>query len=299
MLNAETKVSTSKIPFTRKGLKSAPKITPKGVLLTIVLLVVLIIQVYPILWVILSSFKTIEEFQTKNPFSLPEALNFQNYINVLKNSHITIYLFNSFIVLIGVLFFLLVLSSMAAFAIEKLRFKYNKKVMAFFLFGIMVPIQISLIPLFQIYSKIGLLNTYISIILPQVGFGLPMAIYLFTAFYKNIPNEMLEAAVMDGCSIIRLFFSIIIPMSKNVIVTVATLFGVFTWNDFIFGFTFISNPDMYTVTLGLRDFVGNYGLTDWGQTFTAITLTVAPTYILYFFLSKHIISGMAAGAVKS
>ncbi|WP_207302294.1 carbohydrate ABC transporter permease [Gracilibacillus phocaeensis] len=258
-----------------------------------------VITFYPVVWVVLSSFKTLEEFQTSNPISLPDSFNLMNYKNVLQNSSIDQYFLNSIIVLIGVLIGILTLSAMAAFAIEKLRFKFNQKMLMFFLIGIMVPLQIALIPLFQIYSQIGLLNSYLSLILPQIGFGLPMALYLFVSFFKNIPNEVIESATIDGCSIYRVFFSIVLPMSKSVIVTVATLFGVFTWNEFIFAFTFISDPNMYPVTLGLRDFVGNYGLTDWGQTYAAITLTILPTYLLYFFLSKHIMKGMTAGAVKS
>ncbi|WP_197412033.1 carbohydrate ABC transporter permease [Gracilibacillus massiliensis] len=271
----------------------------RKLILIISILLVTAITVYPVIWVVSSSFKTLEEFQTSSPLAFPNSINIENYKNVFLNSNILQYFLNSFIVLVGVLIGILALASMAAFAIEKLKFKHNQKMLMFFLIGIMVPLQIALIPLFQIYSELGLLNSYTSLILPQIGFGLPIALYLFVSFFKNIPNEIIEAATIDGCSIYRIFFSIIIPMSKSVIVTVATLFGVFTWNEFIFAFTFISDSNMYPVTLGLRDFVGNYGLTDWGQTYAAITLTILPTYILYFFLSKHIMKGMTAGAVKS
>lgn len=263
------------------------------------LLVLLTIQIYPILWVFISSFKTIDEFRKNNPFSLPHSFFLNNYINAITRSDLLIYFKNSLIVLVFVLLGILFLSATAAFALEKLKFKYSKQGLLFFLFGIMVPIQVTLIPLYQIYNSIGILNTYMSIILPQIGFGLPVSIYLFVAFYKYVPNEVIESAVMDGSSIFRLFFNIVIPMSKNVIVTVATLFGVFTWNEFIFPFTFLNSQKMLTVTLGLRDYVGNYGMTDWGATFSAIVLTVAPTFIVYFFLSKSIITGMTAGAVKS
>lgn len=163
----------------------------------------------------------------------------------------------------------------------------------------MVPIQVTLIPLYQIYSELNILDTYTSIILPQIGFGLPVSIYLFVSFYKYVPNEVMESAVMDGAPMYRLFVSIVLPMSKNILVTVATLYGVFAWNEFIFPFTFLHSKNMLTITLGLRDYVGNYGMTDWGATFSAIMLTVTPTFIVYFLLSKSIISGMTAGAVKS
>ncbi|MDB5053358.1 MAG: Sugar transporter permease [Bacilli bacterium] len=264
-----------------------------------ILLIIMVIQIYPILWVFVSSFKTIKEFRSNNPFALPNSLYFGNYINAIMKSNLLVYFKNSLIVVVFVLLGILILSSMAGFALEKLKFKYNKAGLLLFLLGIMVPIQVTLIPLYQIYSKIGILDTYTSIILPQIGFGLPVSIYLFVAFYKFVPNEVMESAVMDGSSMFKLFVHIVLPMSKNVIVTVATLYGVFSWNEFIFPFTFLNSKNMLTITMGLRDYVGNYGMTDWGATFAAIMLTVTPTFLLYFFLSKSIISGMTAGAVKS
>jgi raffinose/stachyose/melibiose transport system permease protein len=235
------------------------------VLFPTLLLVILIIQIFPIIWVFISSFKTINEFRIGSPFALPKSLYFGNYINAIVKSDLLVYFKNSLIVVVFVLIGILILSSMAGFALEKLRFRFRKAGLLFFLFGIMVPIQVTLIPLYQIYRSLGLLDTYTSIILPQIGFGLPVSIFLFVAFYKFLPNEVLESALMDGASMYRLYVSIVIPMAKNIFVTVATL----------------------------------YGMTDWGATFSAIMLTVTPTFLLYFFLSKSIISGMTAGAVKS
>ncbi|XID93986.1 carbohydrate ABC transporter permease [Paenibacillaceae bacterium WGS1546] len=264
------------------------------------LFVMLAIQIFPILWVLVSSFKTIDEFRIgSNPFALPKSLYFGNYVNAIVKSDLLVYFKNSLIVLVFVLLGILVLSSMAGFALEKLRFRFRRAGLMFFLFGIMVPIQVTLIPLYQIYRELHILDSYVSIILPQVGFGLPVSIFLFVSFFKFMPNEVMESAVMDGASMPRLFVSIVLPMSMNIVVTVATLYGVFAWNEFIFPFTFLNSKDMLTVTLGLRDYVGNYGMTDWGATFSAIMLTVTPTFIVYFLLSKSIISGMTAGAVKS
>ncbi|MFC5701870.1 carbohydrate ABC transporter permease [Cohnella faecalis] len=264
------------------------------------LLVMLAIQIFPILWVLVSSFKTIDEFRVgSNPFALPKSLYLDNYVNAILKSDLLLYFRNSLIVVVFVLAGILVLSSMAGFALEKLRFRFRKAGLLFFLFGIMVPIQVTLIPLYQIFRDLHLLNTYTSVILPQIGFGLPVSIFLFVSFYKYLPNEVMESAVMDGASMYRLFVSIVLPMAANIVVTVATLYGVFAWNEFIFPFTFLNSKSLLTVTLGLRDYVGNYGMTDWGATFSAIMLTVTPTFIVYFFLSKSIISGMTAGAVKS
>jgi raffinose/stachyose/melibiose transport system permease protein len=270
-----------------------------NVFFSILIFLILAVQVYPMFFVMSSSFKTIDEFRNKNLFSLPGSLDAGNFINVLTKSSIGIFYKNSIITTVFVIIFIVVLSSMAAFAIEKLKFKYNKLTLSFFLLGIMIPIQVTLIPLYQIFSKLKMINSYEGLIVPQVGFGLPVSIFLFTAFYSYIPNEIIESATIDGCSIYRLFTSIILPLSKNTIVTVATLFGVSAWNEFIFAFTFTSKREMMTIPLGLNDFIGFMGLVDWGATFAAITLTVLPTIIIYFILSKKIISGMTAGAVKA
>ena len=155
-----------------------------------------------------------------------------------------------------------------SFALQKLRFHGQGLVLGFFMAGITIPIHVTLIPLFQIYRQTGLLNTHFSLILPQIGFNLPMSIYLFTAFYRFIPNELLEASVIDGASITKSFLRIILPMSKN------------------------------TVPVGLYDFVGEKGATDWGSTFSAISLVLLPILLICFIFSKQLTTGMAAGAIK-
>ena len=149
-----------------------------------------------------------------------------------------------------------------------------------------------------IFSKMGILNTYPAVILPQIAFSLSYSIQLFYSFSKFFPEEMLEAAIIDGCSPIGCFFKMVVPMSLNSIITVATMQAVFCWNEYINAYTFTRSTDMKTITLGLNDFVGSMGLTDWGATFAAITVTVLPVFIFYFFSSKKMLAGMTAGAVK-
>ena len=187
---------------------------------------------------------------------------------------------------------------MAGFALSKIQFRGNKKILSYFLLGLMLPFQVALIPLFTIFSKLGILNTYPAVILPQIAFSLSYSIQLFYSFSKFLPDEIIEAAIIDGCSPMRTFFKIVFPMSTNSLLTVATMQGVFTWNDFINAYTFTRSTNMKTVTLGLNDFVGFMGTTDWGATFAAITVTVLPTFLFYFFTNKYMLSGLTAGAVK-
>ncbi|MFQ9441331.1 MAG: ABC transporter permease subunit, partial [Acutalibacteraceae bacterium] len=161
----------------------------------------------------------------------------------------------------------------------------------------MIPYQVILIPLYITYAKFKLLDTYFSLILPQVAFGMPMAVQLFLAFFKDFEEDMIEAAVIDGSSIGRAFISIVAPICRNIIITIATLRAIFSWNEYIFSYTFISSKKMMTVVLGLNAFVGEEGLVDWGPTFAAIAVTVIPTLIVYMF--ENTCSQASEGSVKA
>lgn len=274
------------------------KLLLKQVLFYGAILLILMIQVYPIVWIFLSSLKSREQFLGANPFSLPDSFSLDSFVYVFEQTQFMTYFKNSLIVTVISIFFIIILSATAAFALEKMRFKFSNALLIFFLCGIMIPIQVTLIPLFIIYKSFDLLNSYTSLVLPQVGFALPISIYLFVGFYKYIPNDLMEAAVMDGCGIFKVFRHVILPLSKNTVITVTAMNSIFIWNEFIFANTFISENALKTLTVGLQDFVGQYGLTDWSSTFAAISITTIPTLIVYFALNKSIISGMTAGATK-
>ena len=265
----------------------------------VVILIFVMIQVYPIFWVICSSLKTPDEMTYTAQYALPSGFYLGNYISALTISSIPRYFLNSTVVAVLTLLGIVVLGCPVAFVISKVKVKYANALMAFFLFGMMVPIFSCLIPMFQIYNRIGLRNTYWALVLPQIGFGLPMCIYLYTGFFKFMPDSLLEAAVIDGATMGTTFRKIVVPMAKNTTMTVLTYNFVFVWNEFTYANTFISSSDMKTLPIGLNDFVGQFGRVDWGRTFAAIVISILPTLIVYFILNKNIIEGMAAGAVKS
>ncbi|WP_373218224.1 carbohydrate ABC transporter permease [Ruminococcus sp. 5_1_39BFAA] len=274
------------------------KVTAGSIVKWVLAILLVIIQVYPFLYVFTSSFKSLDDFRKLPAYALPSALNLDNYITVFTKSHMPTYFKNSIIVLVGVLIPLLLIALMAGFALSKIKFKGKKLLLNYFLLGLMLPMQVALIPLFTIFNKLGLINTYAAIILPQIAFSLSYSIQLFYSFSKFFPEEMLEAAIIDGCSPIGCFFKMVMPMSLNSIITVATMQAVFCWNEYINAYTFTRSTDMKTVTLGLNDYVGSMGLTDWGATFAAITVTVIPVFIFYFLCSKKMLAGLTAGAVK-
>ena len=268
------------------------------VLIYIVVILVVIITCYPIFWVVCSSIKTADEIAFRPPYTLPGSLFLGNYIKAITQSPLIRYFTNSVIVAACTLVLLVLVGSLAAFPISKMRFKQADGVMSYFLFGIMIPMFVCLVPMFQIYKVLGLRNTYASLVIPQIGFGLPICIYLYVGFMRYIPNSLCEAAMIDGASNLTIFTKLIFPMAKNSTITIVIFNFVNVWNEFTFANTFMTKSDMKTLPIGLNDFVGEMGSRDWGATFAAIVIAVLPTLIVYFFLNKSVMEGMAAGALK-
>lgn len=266
-------------------------------LFVLLLVIFLIIQIYPVIWLFIASLKDSVELST-TPFSLPKAVTFENYKNVLVDGVIGGYMWNSLKITLISLVLILVLSATIGFALSKFRYKHSKKIYSFFMFGIMVPVQITLIPLFIFYSKIGILNTSMAMVLPQVGFALPLSVMMFVNFYNFVPDELIEAGIVDGCSPYRVFLQIVAPLARNTMITIASMYSILIWNDFIFANTFISDSSAKTITMGLKDYVGAFGNVDWGATYAAISIAILPPILIYFSLNKWVTSGMTAGATK-
>lgn len=263
-----------------------------------ILAVILIFQTYPMFWVLSSSFKTAKDMAFFAPYTMPTSLYLGNFIKALFHSHLIRYFFNSMIVAAGVLIGIILLGAPAAYAISKIKFKQSEGLLNFFLLGIMIPIFVCLIPMFQVYNAVGLRNTYLSLMLPQIGFSLPMCIYLYTGYMKFVPNSLLESAAIDGATNFKIFSGIIFPMAKNSTVTIIIYNFVAIWNEFTYANTFMTKNIMKTLPVGLNDFVGEMGRRDWGATFAAIVIAILPTLIIYFLLNKNMMEGMAAGAIK-
>ena len=264
----------------------------------IVMIAFLIIQAYPIFWLLLAAFRSNMELLTE-PFSLPKSLSMENFVTIFTTSHVLTYIKNSAIISVITLTFIVILSSMASFAIAKMKFRGRKKVYRYFLIGLTIPYAVTLIPLFTMFARIGLVNTRASVILPLMAFQLPVSVMLFVNFYSFIPDEIFEAAIIDGTSIYGIYTKIIVPLSKNTILTVLAMNFITVWNDYTFSLVFINSTELKTISIGLADFIGPRGLKDWGATYAAIALSILPTLAIYFSLNTKMTAGMTLGAVKS
>ena len=267
------------------------------IVFAVFIILFLIIQIYPVIWLFIASVKPSVELASA-PFALPKLVTFENFVKVLSDGKIGTYMWNSLKVTGISLLLIVVLSATAGYALSKFKVKGTKKIYSFFTFGIMVPVQITLIPLFIFYSDMGILNTSFSLILPQVGFALPLSVMMFVNFYDFVPNELIEASIVDGCSPYRTFLQIVIPLARNTVITIASMYSILIWNDFIFANTFISDTEAKTVALGLKDYVGAFGNVDWGSTFAAIAISILPPLVIYFALNKWVTAGMTMGATK-
>lgn len=264
----------------------------------VLIAVVLLLQVYPFVWLLQTSLRDAEDFASSNPFSLPASLTLDNFARAFEQGSLGQNIVNSFIVTAGSCALLVVCGMAGAYAIQVLGFRGSNLVRGMFLVGIVVPVQVALVPLFIDYSRIGMLDSYQSVMIPLAGFAMPMAMFLFLSFYSYIPRELYEAASIDGAGPYRIFFRITLPMSLNTIVTVVMVNAIFIWNDFIFANTFILSEDLKTIPLGLQDYIGAMGNTDWTATFAAVSITVTPLLLVFFVLNRAMIYGLESGANK-
>ncbi|MBQ9643966.1 MAG: carbohydrate ABC transporter permease [Lachnospiraceae bacterium] len=274
------------------------KITPKSIISKIVILLVLIIDVYPIFWLLTASVKRNSEWVEYPAYALPKGFYWQNYVEAWTRGHMATFFKNSLIDTLISLVFIVVFSTTVSFACVKMQWKMKKAVARYFQIGIMVPVATSLIPLYQMFVRTKLTNTYFSLIITYIAFGLSLSIFLMTGYLRTMPNDMFEAAVIDGCDIYKLMYYIVVPMMKNAIVTVLVLQFFFKWNDLLFSMTFISKSELKTVQTGLLYFSDEFGSKNWGAIFASISMSILPMLFLYTFLNKAIIEGMTAGAVK-
>ena len=251
---------------------------------------------YPLIWLILNSFKTNSEL-FNNPWGITTNPVFENYTTAWVAGKIGISFLNSAFVAVSSMLITIIIASMAAFAITRLKWKLSGVVLGFFLLGVMIPIHSTLIPLFMIFNKIKLTNSYMALILPYVAFALPASIFILTGFMSTIPRDIEEAVIIDGGSMARIFWRIIFPLSKSPIATISIFNFASMWNELMFALIFMSDPNKMTLPVSLTRFKGQYS-TNWTVQLSAIVIMVIPSITIYLFLSDRIIESMTIGAVK-
>ena len=260
------------------------------------LILIAVLYIAPLLWVFMVSFKTNAEIFT-SPFALPESFYLDNFTFAWTAGKLGIATLNSFIVCTVTLILSMLIGSMAAFAIGRLRFKLAKPCMTFFLLGMMIPVHCVMIPLFTRFAGMGLSNSLVGLVIPYLTFSLPTTIFIMTGFFQSMPNELIESACIDGSSIYGIFFKIALPLSKTGLFVTGLMTFVANWNELLLAMVFISDDAKKTLPVSLSKFVGPYN-TNYSQMFAAIIIAIIPTIIVYSAFSNQIVDGLTAGAVK-
>ena len=270
----------------------------KSALVKIFIFILVIIETYPIFWMLTAALKKPAEFVSKPAYALPDGFYFQNFVDAWARGNMGLFFKNSVINTFVALIFIVIFSMTIGFAVTKMEWKFKNFFKQFFLLGIMIPVATALIPLFQIYNRMGLVNTRTCLILTYIAFGLSLSIFLVTGYMRSLSNEIMEAAVIDGCGISSMMWYIVVPLMKNAAVTVLVLQFFYKWNDLIFSMTFINDTKLKTIQTGLLYFQNEFGAKNWGAIFASVTMSVLPMLVLYMILNKTVIEGMTAGAVK-
>jgi len=278
----------------RRRARRALKRLPVWIIVTIVVVVVL----YPQVWMVLGSFKTQSEFLSNPALSLPENWIFDNYTTALNNGNVSRNYLNSILVTIPSVALIVLIGVAAGYALEVLVWKGRKGTLLYILAGIMVPGQMILVPLFTVYFRAGLTDSLWPLIITYTVMGLPLTTFLMAAYFRSIPREIFEAATVDGSSPLRSFFVIGLPMMRNSVLTIGLVQFFSVWNDLLIALTFTTRPDLATIQVGLLSLSDQYGSTQYGPLFAAVSINIVVLLIVFVFLNKKIMAGMAAGSVK-
>ncbi|UFU06302.1 carbohydrate ABC transporter permease [Ruania halotolerans] len=260
--------------------------------------VLLVVMLYPQFWMIMGSFKTQTEFFANPTWALPEQFSLDNYIDAFTRGNVGLNYRNSMLVTLPSVGLIVLAGLAAGYALEVMIWKGRRQVLLFVMGGIMVPGQMILVPLFTAYFKLGITDSLLPMILTYTAMGIPLTTFLMAAYFRAIPREIFEAATVDGCGPLRSFFVIAVPLMKNSMLTIGLIQFFSVFNDLLIALTFTTRPELATIQVGLLSLSDQYGSTQYGALFAAISINIIVLLIVFIFLNKKIMAGLAAGSVK-
>jgi raffinose/stachyose/melibiose transport system permease protein len=260
----------------------------------IFLVVFSIFALLPGVSTIFASFKSLLDFYN-NPLGLPAEWLWQNYVAVWNEAGIPQAVLNTLIVVVIAVPLCVVCSSCAAYGLARFQFKGNNAIYYLFLAGLVIPGQLTILPLVLLEKNLGLINTFAGLIFPYIGFHMPFDVFLLTGFLRTMPSELRDAARIDGANEFQVFAWVVVPLLRPALATVIILNSVSIWNDFFF--PMIVSPKLPMLQVGVFNLLGVYS-TEWGHIFAGVVLAAIPLVAAYLLLTKQFIAGLSAGAVK-
>ena len=256
----------------------------------------LAVTTVPFLFMVMTSFKSQQESFSSSVWALPEALDLVNYRSVLEGPFLT-YFKNSVMVVVISVILIMLISAMAAFAFARMRFRFNDALFGLIVAGMIVPIHITLVPIYLMTRQMGLYDSQFALIGPYVATSLPISVFILTEFMRQIPKELEEAARLDGCGPFAIFFKVFLPLSGPGLSTIAIYNGIMLWNEFIFAYVLTSSTNNRTLPLAVWDYQGQY-TANIPAILAVVTLTSLPLIVAYAFGQERIVKGMMAGSLK-
>ena len=266
-----------------------------GAVSHLLLAIFTLVVVYPVAWMVFSSVKTQTELLS-NIWGLPRSLALSNYADAWRAAGLGRALFNSVFVSLSSVLLVVAFASLAGYALAKFRFRFATLIFLVFVLTMQAPVPV--IPLYVLLVRLRMTDSYLGYILPLAAGGLPLAIFIFRAFFTTIPRELEEAAIVDGSSRLGAFLRIIMPVSTPAIATVAILQFLAAWNEYFLALILIRSPELRTLPLALQVFFFEWGRSEWGQVFAALSVGSVPMIVLYVLMQRRFIQGLTAGAVK-
>jgi raffinose/stachyose/melibiose transport system permease protein len=257
----------------------------------------ILLWVAPIYTLIATAIKSKQDFYNNvSLFSLPTSIAWNNFTDAFIKGRFFAYMRNDLLICCLKVPLGILVEALAAFAITRLNIKHKTGIFIFFIIGMMLPFQVALVPINVVYSRLNLLNTYFGLFYVYIGFGISYGILVLRGFFRTIPQDIDNAAVIDGCGKWRLFWNIILPISKPAIATLVITDFLATWNEYLLAMVIINDNNKKTVPVGLMTFVGEHG-TDYGLLCAGVLISLLPVLAVYLVFQRHFVEGMA-GAVK-
>jgi raffinose/stachyose/melibiose transport system permease protein len=266
------------------------------ILVYAILTVAAIQTIYPLIWIIFGSLKSDPDL-FNNIWGPPRLLVWQNYADAWRIGQMGDRIANSIMVTALSLALLLFVSSLAAYVLARLSVPGKQMIFVFFLITMMIPPEVTIIPLFLVVKTLGLLNSSLGLVLVYVASGTAFSTFLLRGFFLSIPSELEDAALVDGANHFQVFWRIVLPLALPGLATVAIFQGLTIWNEFFLAFIFIRQPELQTIPLGLANFFSRYQA-NWTQYFAALTMVAVPVVVLYVALQRWFVEGLTAGALK-
>lgn len=262
----------------------------------LLILILLVFVLFPFFYMVSTAFKAEEDLFSSPPKFLPRIPTLSNFQQALQPKFIR-YFMNSFIVTIGTTIIVIAVSLFSSYAFSRLRFKGRKFLLKIIIFTQLFPLIVIIIPIYILYNKTHIVNTHMSLIIAYLAFTVPVGVWMLRGFFKGIPYNLEEAAMVDGCTRFTAFIRVVLPLARPGISATAVYIYIVTWQEFMFALTMLTGEKMRTLPVGILDFIRQYGV-NWGGLMALSTLITIPVFILFLVLQRQFISGLTQGSVK-